>query len=336
LPEPKPKIGIFGGPGEGKSLLLSVISHLDFALPGDPIWSNIKMKYSWAVPYDISKTYGLKSGVAVFQAQRFDERKMYRMDPEYRGGCYALDEINVQIADALKFNTNANFYFNQVDQQLRKDRNGLVYTSIHEMWVDSRVREITDIMIKVFDTALSPEGISAQKPRGQNIEFWVYPMSRYLTGRTWVDHGEKLGPFYLHATRWLGMFDTYEKQATGQKYARGLKELLGEDANQPEYQVGDNEIAFQEYSKWGWLYKLITALHDDGVQEIATSDLWDLIGEDKLAYFDKGQIGTQLSKMGITKKGYTGNHYSPLRYIIEDFDVAKNPERKSAKAIDSR
>src|SRR4030042_5298317 len=106
--------------------MMSVVCHVDFMLAMEPVWSNIKMKYTWDINDEIAENYKLKGGSVSFEAQRFDQYKMYRMDPEYRGGCYGLDEINVSIADALKFNTNANFYFNKVDQQLRKDQNGLV------------------------------------------------------------------------------------------------------------------------------------------------------------------------------------------------------------------
>ena len=330
IPEPKPKIGILGMSGEGKSLLMSVIAHCAFMVRLERVWSNIKMKYTWNISDDLARMFGLvNGGQAVYEAERFIDSKMYRMDPDYRDGCYALDEINVQLADSLKFNTNANFYFNQVDQQLRKDKNGLIWTSIHEMWVDSRVREVTDIMIKCYDTALSPEGIESQKPRGVNIELWVYPMTRYLTGRTWTQHGEKYGPIYFNAKRWWGIFDTYQKQATGKKYAKGLNELLGENDGAGQAQTGT--IVYQEYYRWGWLYDIIQGLKESGLKEIQASDFFDLIG-DYARQFDKSQIGVQLTKMGIQRKGY-GSRTSPLRYIIPDYDIIKNPEEKRIRMV---
>lgn len=337
IPEPKPKVGIFGGPGEGKTVLLSAVTSKDYFLyDGMPhpetVRSNLEIKYTWTIQDELAREFGLpKGGDIVRQALPFEKKKMYRMDPEYRNGAYALDEINIELADSLKFNTNANFYFNQADQQLRKDRMGLVYTSIHEMWVDPRLREITDIMVKCYDTALSPEGIAARKPRGEQIEFWVYPMSRYLNGRTWVDHGEKLGPFYLQAKRFWGAIDTNRRQSTGQKYAKSHKELIGDEIN-PDIEVGENQVANNEFLKWGWLYQIIQDLHDDNVEEIYASDLWDYIGRDRVKEYGMSAIGAQLSLMGIGRRGY-GNRASPLRYVISSFDISKYPYEESSKRI---
>jgi hypothetical protein len=311
----KPKIGIFGQPGGGKSTLMAIINMLDFMVQTEPCWSNIHVKYAFDITDETASKYGLKGGQATYEARRLDTYKMYRMDPEYRRGLLSLDEINVNIADAYKSQTNVNFYFDQVDQQLRKDENGLTYTSIHEMWVDPRVRDITDIMIKCKDTARTPEGLAARKKEGIDIEFWVYPMTDYLTGHSYSETGEKLGPYYLHARQWWGIFDTFQKQATGQKYARDIFEKT------TPLEVGENQMAIEEYSKWGWLYDKVRDLKDEGINEITSPELWQYL-DIMSRGIDKFTIGRQLSKMGLTTRG-RGTADNPTKYVIPDFDLNK-------------
>lgn len=322
----KPKIGIFGLPGEGKSTLMAIIAYIDFMVANEPIWSNIVIKNTLDISDNIASTYGLKGGKVAHEARKLDFDKMYRMDKDYRFGGYAIDEININIADALKSTTNANFYFNQVDQQLRKDRNGLLYTSIHEMWVDYRVRDVTDIMIKCYDTALSPDGLAAEKQEGVDIEIWIYPMSRMLTGYTYGDTGEKLGPYYLHTKQWWGIFDTYQKQETGKKYARDVFK------NSPStLEVGKNQIAVEEYSKWGWLYDFIQGLREEGIKSITNYDLFDYLAP-QLEHYTKSQIGQQLSSMGLVRRGQ-GTRENPAKYIIPDYDLNKPETVKTIKRV---
>ena len=311
----KPKIGIFALPGGGKSTLLAIVSMLDFMVQNEPCWSNILIKYIFGISDEVAGKYGLKGGKAEYVAQRLDMQKMFRMDKTYRGGLYAIDEINVNIADARKTQTNVNFYFDQVDQQLRKDRNGFIYTTIHEMWVDPRVRDITDLMIKCKDTARTPEGLASKKQEGVDIEFWVYPMTDYLTGHTYAETGEKLGPYYLHAKQWWGIFDTFQKQATGQKYARDIFKSTA------PLEVGENQMAIEEYSKWGWLYEKIRDLHEEGVEEITSQEMWQYLEPFPLG-ISKALIARQLHSMGITTKG-NGTPRSPLRYTIPQYELDK-------------
>lgn len=332
IPEPKPKVGIFGDPGSGKSVLMSACAIKDYFLYGERVWSNIKIKHTWEVPNNIARENGVaKGGEVIHQADGFNKSKMFRMKGDYRVGGFALDEINVELADSLKFNTNANFYFNQVDQQLRKDQMGLLYSSIHEMWVDSRLKQVTDIMIKCFDTALSPEGIAALKPRGEQIEFYVYPMTRYLTGRTWVENGEKLGPFYLQAKKWWGTCDTYQRQSTGKRYAQSYEQLMNGD--KAGLEIGSNDMAVEEYNKWGWLYDIINGLRVAGVKTITSSNLKDLIEGETGEKIPMTQVGIQLKRMNIVQTGFSGNKYSPLTYHIPDFDIEVNPEHMKQRVL---
>lgn len=311
----KPKIGIFGLPGGGKSTLMAFILMNEFMLQNELCWSNINIKYTFDISDEIAERYGQKGGQATYKAQRLDMYKMFHMDESYRDGVYGIDEINVNIADARKSQTNVNFYFDQVDQQLRKDRNGLVYTTIHEMWVDPRVRDITDIMIKCKDTARTPDGLASHKQEGVDIEFWVYPMTDYLNGRTYAETGEKIGPNYFHSKDWWGIFDTFQKQATGQKYARDIfKDTV-------PLEVGKNQVAIEEYAKWGWLYDKIGVLKDQNIEEISSQELWPYLEPFPLG-ISKSGTARQLASMGLKTKG-SGNARSPYRYLIPQYELEK-------------
>lgn len=317
----KPKIGIVGLPGEGKSLSLGFINLNQYLIWGEPVWSNLPTKHTYVVSDDVAAEYGLKGGEAVFQSKYLDKIKMIRLTGDYRDGAYSLDEINIQLADAMKANTNVNFYLDQAEQQFRKDRMGLTYTTIDEMWVDPRLRSITDIFIICQDEALSPEGIVNEKPLGVNIKWKIYPMTRMLNGRTFKED-RTVYTMTFHAKDYWGIINTEYKQATGRKYAVDpFKDT------HPYALEGYNGAAVQEFSKYGWLYKLITDLRDQGVERVPPEEMRQYVGQ--FADIDPSELGKQLSFMGVKRSQGKGRG----DYIIDPFKL-EEPANEKALAFD--
>lgn len=313
----KPKIGIVGLPGEGKSLSLGFINLNQYLIWGEHVWSTLPTKYTYRVSDAVAAKYRLKGGPAVFQSDPLNTTKMIRLTGDYRNGAYSLDEINVQLADAMKQNTNVNFYLNQAEQQFRKDRMGLTYTTIDEMWVDPRLRSITDIFIICQDEALSPSGIANEETLGVNIKWKIYPMTRMLNGRTFKED-RTVYTMTFHARDFWGIINTEYKQATGNKYARDIFK-----DTQPMMAEGYNGPAVQEYSKYGWLYKIITDLRDEGVERVTPAEMRQYVGQ--FADIDPSELGKQLSFMGVKRSQGKGRG----DYIIDPFKLEEPANEKT-------
>ncbi|MFA5389534.1 MAG: hypothetical protein WC312_07305 [Candidatus Omnitrophota bacterium] len=319
----KPVIGILGNPGEGKSFSLSIILLLDGLMRGEPVWSNMYVKLTMHVSDRIARMFGLpQGGDAVFEAKAVDKIKLLHMDKEYRDGWHGLDEVNAEYAEATRSTSNVNLYFDRMEQQHRHDLMGMVYTSIHEMWVDYRLRKLTDAFIRVEDVALSPEGLKRRMPTGEVFKWIIYPRSRLICGWTHEQTGMTLGPYYLHTKNFQGIYDTLQKQAEGiTKYAVDINERPS-----VEVEVKRNPATVEYMQKWQWLYDGIQGLHDQGVKIITDDVLWD--------YLDVGlkglspiEIGKQLRVMGVNSR-HTGGH---TYYFIDDFDL----DRQTKHAADN-
>jgi hypothetical protein len=224
-------IGLVGLRGDGKSGSGAVIAMLDYLMNGEPVWSNMAIGVSINVDDATARkwTNGTMKhgGTVTFRSQPLDKEGLLRFDPRYNHGCYFVDEINMEFAEARRAMSNTNLYMDRVAQQLRKYQNSLIYTVINEMFVDSRIRELTDIFIRCEDTALSMEGLAAKKPTGVDFKWTIYPMSGYMLGRerSYYVTKKPLPPVYLHFEPWRGIYNDKLAQAQGKmKYGFNLTE----------------------------------------------------------------------------------------------------------------
>lgn len=322
-------IGLIGDRGDGKSLGGGVISILDFMLQNEPCWSNMQIAARFNVDADTAEKYGLSPGSADFESNELDMQKFLHFHPDYHDGLFYIDEINIALADARRAMASQNLAADDVGQQLRKLRSGLIYTCIHEMFVDNRIRDLTDIFIQCRDTALSPEGLASKKKPGYEFSWEIYPMSRKLTGERYTETHQSFGPIYLDGHQWWGAIDT-EKRQDRAKYkisAGGVQRI------EAEIEIHENPAVVAAKSKWGWLYEAIRKLHYDGYEEIHNKELWDYLNVDERGISTR-QIGEQLSIMGIRKRAAPlsiGGYY----YLIDQFDLKKGTlkERKTAVLV---
>lgn len=298
----KPKIGIIGEPGGGKSVSAGFLALKLYSIFGEPIFSNMPYKYTYSVPEEIAKKYEIEPGEVIFKSHEIDLIKLLRMKGDYTDGLLLLDEINVRIADSLKTSSNVNFFFNQADQQLRKERDGLIYTCIDEMWVDYRLRDMTDIFIRCEDVALTGDGLRAKKPEGVDIKWTVFPMTSMYNGRPYNKYHEA-DVFYFKASPYWGIVDTFYKQSTGEQYAVDIFE----QAEQDDYKM----IAMS----------IVKKLKDDGYDTYPADDLHELVSE-KLDLSEQ-KIRNLLRNIGMRREG-TRHH--PGDYMIPSFTLDKNPE----------
>jgi len=251
--------GFIGDRGEGKSIGAGGIALRDYMIQGEPVWSNMAIKCTVNVSDEDAAPYGLDGGKVVYESIELDKPALLRFDPQFQDGCIVIDEPNMEFAEARRSNTNTNLFFDRVGQQLRKYRSALLYTVVHEMWIDNRLRTLTDIFIRTRDTALDPDNLRKKVPPGINFEWNIYPMTRKLLGITYADMGKPLPPIPMNFKKMWGIIDTYQKQAEGKtKYGLDFK------ASSVEVELTESPAVVQEKKDWGWLREVVDALVADG------------------------------------------------------------------------
>lgn len=289
-------IGLIGTRGDGKSFTGATLSVRDNMIEGETCWSNMEIKCSISVTNNLAARYGRnEGGIVVYQSEKIDKKKLLKLGDEYQGGLIFLDEINMEFAEAMRSTSNTNLYMDRVGQQLRKLKSSLYFTVIHEMWVDSRIRNLTDVFIKCEDTALSKQGLYERRKPGQLFKWVIYTMSRKLTGESYYQTKQTMPPVLIPGKTLWGLIDTNQMQARGNySYKTDLKDT------KTELEIKKSPEVEQHKDKWQWLYDEIQSIHDQGVLSIESRELWHIL-DIKNRGFTPQQIGLQLNRMGLKK-----------------------------------
>jgi hypothetical protein len=210
-------IGFVGMRGDGKSASGATVALIDYLLEGKPVWSNMAIQCGFKISDSTANEYKLPhGGQALFKSEPLDKRALLNFDPRYHDGCLYIDEVNMEFSEARRFMSNTNLGFNRIGQQIRKFGNALIYTVINEMFIDSRLRELTDIFIRCEDTALSESGLESRKKPGLDFKWIIYPMTGFLKGRerTYQVTHKPLPPVYLKFAPLHSIYDDKQLQMT--------------------------------------------------------------------------------------------------------------------------
>lgn len=255
----------------------SAVSLIDCMVDGMPCWSNMEIDAKINITDDIASKYvdyGAKHGGNVrFQSLPLDKHKFLRFDPMYQNGYVFIDEINLEFAESRRSTSNVNLFFMRAGQQLRKHNLSIIYSVIHEMWIDPRLRELTDIFVKCRDTALSPEGLASHKILGKEIEWNIYPMTRIFNGISYYDNQQPVGPALFYARPFWDVFPTRMIQAEGQtKYSV----RIDEDIVEADMSITESPVVEDIRKHWGWLIDIGKNMMASGEKYIHQDDVYNL------------------------------------------------------------
>ena len=310
-------IGFIGERGGGKSIGAATVALLDYGIEGDTIRSNIQVTCDIEVSEELAAQYGGEPGTVHYESEDLNKHKFLTFDPDYFRSVFVIDEINLWLADARRAMAQQNLLADDAAQQLRKWESPLFYTCIHEMFVDSRIRDMTDLFVKTSDTALTEDGLRRKQRQGLSFQWSLYPMTKKFTGHTYAENKEVVGPIEINGRILWDIIDTRQRQER-KKY-------------KPEQEVEESPVhitedgrVIEERSKWGWLYEKILALHKQGVPQLEDETLWEYL-ELKQRGVKPTVIGVQLKQMGIVRiPGRTGH----FNYPIDAFDLKNFADKK--------
>lgn len=271
-------LGTVGERGGGKSGSDAVIGIVDFMLRGKPVWSNMQISCDIEVNNEVAQRFGLNSGGAVhYESLPLEKDKLLKLDDTYRNGCLVIEEINVQFSNARRFMTNTNIESNELYQQLRKFETTLIYNVIDEMFVDSQLRELTDIFITTYDTAFDVDALEREKPPGLDFCWLVHSWSSYLNGyQGRYDKTKKADKCYFKFAPWRGVYNDKQHQE------HGVYSLSKREREKLNLNVESSQEMQQELKKWAWLEDKVRFIRDkcieDDMDYIKSGELAALIG----------------------------------------------------------
>ena len=287
-------IGLVGERGSGKSLGGGNIAVRDFAMNDEPLWSNMQIGLGIEVPQEFATPFGLERGLVIYKSEYIDKQAFLALDGRYEGGCLFFDEFNLEYGEARRSSANVNLMTDRAIQQLRKLQCGLIYTVLSEMYVDSRIRENTDLFIRCSDTAFKPENLSAKMAQGVAFEWLLYPMTPKILGQgtTYAETNKPVGPIPVTMGYLWDFINTYERQAVGKTKYTDSKEVLPLDMKEDPKVTKERETL-----SWkDWLHPRLNeffAKHatDGDTIEISSDDFRNELGVPKNQW---GQITSKL------------------------------------------
>lgn len=259
-------IGLVGDTGSGKSLSAGTIAFSDYLASGNSCWSNMGIKCTVDIPEQL-----YSGGVEItYEAGRLDRKVLLKMDPRYWFSLIVLDEINIKFAEARRSSSNINLWYSDLNQQKRKFKMPMIYTVVDEMYVDGRVRNLTDVFIRCKDTALSPHGLIMKKHQGIDVEWTVYDMHGKLGGIPFNESNHSLCSMTVNLRDLWGIIDTDETQAKGsRKYTE-----IDEDEI-PNLEITEDPEVVAVKRDWGWLEPIATRILHDGRQYIPVKEIYN-------------------------------------------------------------
>lgn len=307
-------IGLVGERGSGKSLGGANIALRDFMMNVEPCWSNMQIKMQVDVDDQAAAYYGVKGGSVTYEAGHIDKQAFLALDSRYEGGCLFFDEFNLEYGEARRSSANVNLMTDRAIQQLRKMQCGLVYTVLNEMYVDTRIRENTDIFIRCSDVAFNPLNLQGRMEQGVVFEWLLYAMSTKFAGNgmTYADTHKPIGPIKMQLKHIWNAIDTMERQAAGMTKYTETKSLI-------PLHLPEDPVVVQDRDRWGWLDERLTKFYENHADD---GDFIEILGSQFRAELGvpEGLWGTTVSKIkkrikNIEVKGRGSGRY-PTFYII--------------------
>lgn len=190
-------IGFVGHRGGGKTVSSALLTAMDWLARMRPVRSNIPIRIPifWE-----GKTYW-------FWARELDEEQLYTLDVSLQYGLVYIDEINFW-ADARRAMSNKNIRLGDFAQQLRKRHLSMIYTVQDEDWIDSRLRQQTDIIVFCNDIERTEWGMDEGMERGMMFSCVVLDVSGLLTGVQYK-HSRESDTYMVHAKPFWNVCDSY-------------------------------------------------------------------------------------------------------------------------------
>lgn len=206
-------MGYIGPRGSGKSVGGARMAVLDYMLLGKRVWSNMTIEFA----------YIKNNSATIKKTETLEKLNLVQLDQTYCDGLLFIEEINMELADAYRSQSNRNIGFSYILQQLRKRQLDICWNAQSENHVDTRLRFQTDIFVKCQDMKLIPG--HKHCGTGELSLCKAYDYSGIVTGR--VKTNGFIEPFREWTAwnkPWWNVYDSYKMQGIEDETDNGVSD----------------------------------------------------------------------------------------------------------------
>ena len=296
-----PLMGCFSGVrGGGKSLGAVWELLVDFLVRGRKVWSNI--------PIGVNITY--KGETREFTSDPFDSEMMFSFDDDLRDGAVFIDEANYWV-DSRRSSSNKNLLFADIAQQIRKRDLDLRFTVQFENWLESRLRQMMDVVIKCNDLHLSQWGDDENVERGTEFLWRVQDWSGALTGQAYHETGEEQQLILSGG----GIWPIYTSKALVDIWTARQGIEIEQDKMKVTIGMGKDAKIEAAKARFGDIHGRIRAMVEAGDTKVPSEDMYRTFGIDQDDHSSKIALGKQLKNFGIKSDPSAGTNYYDLSHL---------------------
>lgn len=193
--------GFISPRGSGKTATATYFSALNMA-NGIEVVSNLPIK---------GKARNKNGDVVEVQTIPFKFSEWLRLTDWHRNKHLLLDEVNFLLA-SRRGNSNVNWIWQGILQQIRHFNISITYTCINWIRVDTELRNETDVRINCRNAVYSHWGRKNNVDPGEYIELFAYDLSGILTGRMFNWKNPELTPPCYSILRAKPVWDHYDTE----------------------------------------------------------------------------------------------------------------------------
>lgn len=275
-------VGFVGPRGSGKSLSMTYAAAKMMML-GKHVIANYDIAFRLKDRHGKTKTY---------RSEPLDMYKLLTFDADTKGCIICLDEAPT-IISYMASQSWKNRLLNIFLQQLRKNRNSLIYTAQCNDWVDKQLRWQADVLCLCQD-ASKIYGNKSKCARGEVILQDFFDMSGLWTGRIYDEKRDRpAASVKLRAKHIWECYDSYAEQDVFQALAKVDMKLstykIDARGNGHDKDTRHIDVAMAA----------IGNLVEAGIKKVRTTDLYESLGE--LDARQKDEVSKAIKKMGVTK-----------------------------------
>jgi len=186
-------VGFVGHRGGGKSVALCYLALVALA-SGRKVFANMPIGGDFAE--------------GRYDASPLDTNELYSFGQSLQNSVTIIDEMQFTV-DARESQTNKNKLMNWLTTQIRKKELSIAYSVQDFMWVDTRVRFQTDILVQCSDLFHTPWGRENHLRRGVEINLKFFDLSGVMTGVPARVSGRPYHEINLYAKPLWSMYNSF-------------------------------------------------------------------------------------------------------------------------------
>lgn len=289
-------IAITGVKGSGKTLFMSWLACHAMVFHQMPCFSNYRIAFDLKIK---GKKYH-------FESQELDLFGVYDIRSGIKRAFVAFDEIQF-FADARASISTKNRLITYFQNQSRKRQITICYTTQFFEWIDKRLQQATDVLIKCQDASRTSGGRESHMRRGEVFDITAYDLSGQWTGAT---VSQTHAPAARYSFFGKPMWSVYDTSFMVDAIEAGRNVRL----DTAPIVIGDHVDERQKSEEM--VLVMAQVLRSEGVTEISTKDFYDYLRSNNVDV-NNNTVGKVLNANGAQTRQKSRGHVFDLSNLME-------------------